>query len=181
MMSLAPVRRGPFTASVSGTRTFHRRRMKKFATSSGLQLAWGKVKQMEKAEGRKNVQNTTESILTKTVREGARTLAGASQDYDPLIDLVGDAHFVLIGEASHGTHDFYHERAQITERLIQEKGFTGVAVEGDWPDAYRVNRYVRDASDDAFAVESLGDFRRFPAWIWRNTAVVEFFEWLPAH
>jgi erythromycin esterase-like protein len=95
--------------------------------------------------------------------------------------LVGDARFVLIGEASHGTHDFYHERAHITERLIKEKGFTAVAVEADWPDAYRVNRFVRGMSDDAFAIEALEDFRRFPTWMWRNTDVVEFVEWLRAY
>jgi erythromycin esterase-like protein len=115
------------------------------------------------------------------VREGARKLIGASQDYDRLMDLVGDARFVLIGEASHGTHDFYHERAQITERLIKEKSFTAVAVEADWPDAYRVNRFVRGMSDDAFAIEALEDFQRFPTWMWRNTDVVEFIEWLRAY
>ena len=67
------------------------------------------------------------------------------------------------------------------ERLIEEKGFTAVAVEADWPDAYRVNRYVRGVSDDADAVEALADFRRFPTWMWRNTDVVEFLEWLRAH
>jgi len=97
------------------------------------------------------------------------------------MDLVGDARFVLLGEASHGTHDFYHERAQITERLIAEKGFTTVAVEADWPDAYRVNRYVRGTSDDAYAVEALAGFQRFPQWMWRNTDVVEFVEWLREH
>jgi erythromycin esterase-like protein len=76
---------------------------------------------------------------------------------------------------------FTMKRNQITQRLIQEKGFTAIAVEGDWPDAYRVNRYVRDASDDSFAVEALGDFRRFPTWMWRNTDVVEFIEWLRAY
>ena len=99
----------------------------------------------------------------------------------PLIDLVGDARFVLLGEASHGTHEFYRERAQITKRLILEKGFTAVAVEADWPDAYRANCYVRGASDDANAREALGDFRRFPTWMWRNTDVVDFIEWLRAH
>src|SRR5258705_1842960 len=181
MMSFAPLRRSRFTPSVSGTRTFHKRQMKKFATSSRLRLAPGKVKPPKTTEGRKNVQNTTETTLTKTVREGARTLTGASQDYDPLIDLVGNARFVLIGEASHGTHDFYHARAQITKRLIKEKGFTAVAVEADWPDAYRVNRYVRGMSGDAFAIEALEDFRRFPTWMWRNTDVVEFIEWLRAY
>jgi erythromycin esterase-like protein len=71
------------------------------------------------------------------VREAAHPLTGAGADYDPLMDLIGDARFVLVGEASHGTHEFYRERAQITKRLIEEKGLTAVA---DWPDAYRVNR-----------------------------------------
>src|SRR5260370_24874569 len=115
------------------------------------------------------------------IRTAAHPLTGAATDYDRLLSLIGDAGFVLIGEASHGTHDFYHERAQITQRLLEEKHFTAVAVEGDWPDAYRVNRYVRNTSDDAFAVEALGDFRRFPAWMWRNTDVVEFIEWMRAH
>ena len=77
--------------------------------------------------------------------------------------------------------EFYRERARITERLIAEKGFTAVAVEADWPDAYRVNRYVRNAGDDVDAREALSDFRRFPRWMWRNTEVVEFIEWLRAH
>jgi erythromycin esterase-like protein len=102
-------------------------------------------------------------------------------DYDPLVERIGDARFVLIGEATHGTHDFYHERARITERLIEEKGFMAVAVEADWPDAHRVNRYVRGMTDDVDAVQALGDFRRFPAWMWRNTDVVEFVDWLRAH
>jgi erythromycin esterase-like protein len=127
------------------------------------------------------MQTTTETTLTETVREAAHRLTGASYDYDPLMDRIGNARFVLIGEASHGTHEFYHERAQITQRLITEKGFTAVAVEADWPDAYRVNRYVRGASDDEFAIEALADFQRFPTWMWRNTDVVEFLEWLRAH
>ncbi len=127
------------------------------------------------------MQPSNPSALIDAVRRTAHRLTGDARDYDPLVELIGDARFVLLGEASHGTHEFYHERARITERLIQEKGFTAVAVEGDWPDAYRVNRYVRAASDDSFAVEALADFRRFPAWMWRNTDVVEFAEWLRAH
>ena len=115
------------------------------------------------------------------VHEAAHPLTGAARDYDPLMDLIGDARFVLLGEASHGTHEFYRERARITQRLIEEKGFTAVAVEADWPDAYRVNRYVRNSSGDVDAMEALADFRRFPRWMWRNTEVVEFIEWLRAH
>ena len=91
------------------------------------------------------MQNTTDDTLIKTVREAAHRLTGTVRGYDPLIDLVGEAHFVLLGEASHGTHEFYRERALITMRLITEKGCMAVAVEADWPDASRVNRYVRHA------------------------------------
>src|SRR6195256_4779823 len=124
---------------------------------------------------------TTDATLTEGLQETAHRLTGVNQDYDPLMDLIGRARFVLIGEASHGTHEFYHERAQITQRLIKEKGFTTVAVEADWPDAYRVNRYLRGANDDAFAVEALADFKRFPTWMWRNTDVVESLEWVHEH
>ncbi len=116
--------------------------------------------------------------LTDAVRESAHPLTGSAQDYDPLMDLIGEARFVLIGEASHGTHEFYRERAEITKRLIQEKGFTAVAVEADWPDAYRVNRYVRGVSDDTTSADALSGFDGFPAWMWRNTVVVNFVDWL---
>ncbi len=113
-----------------------------------------------------------------TVRRHAIPLSGAMRDYDPLIAAIGDARIVMIGEATHGTHEFYRERALITRRLIEEKGFAGVAVEADWPDAYRVNRYVRGDSTDREAVESLADFGRFPTWMWRNADVLEFIGWL---
>ena len=112
------------------------------------------------------------------LRENARELTGRATDYGPVLHLAGDARFALLGEASHGTHDFYHERAQITKRLIEEKGYTAVAVEADWPDAYRVNRYVRGNSDDRDANAALSGFKRFPAWMWRNTVVRDFVEWL---
>jgi erythromycin esterase-like protein len=127
------------------------------------------------------MQRTADPTLIDAVREAAHRLTGAAEDYDPLMDLAGDARFVLLGEASHGTHDFYRERAEITKRLIEEKRFTAVAAEADWPDAYRVDRYVRGVSDDADAVEALSGFKRFPTWMWRNTDVVEFVEWLRAH
>lgn len=102
-------------------------------------------------------------------------------DYDPLLSFIGDARFVLIGEASHGTHEFYRERAQITKRLITEKGFCAVAVEADFPDANRVNRYVNGSDDDVDAIDSLGGFQRFPAWMWRNADVLDFIGWLRTH
>src|SRR5688572_1989897 len=98
--------------------------------------------------------------VTGTLRAAAQPLTGADDDFDPLLDAVGEARLVLLGEASHGTHEFYRARACITQRLIQEKGFTAVAVEADWPDAYRINRYVRAASADASAVEAVADFKR---------------------
>lgn len=115
------------------------------------------------------------------VRRAATPLKGAAGDYDPLMQRIGESRFVLLGEASHGTHEFYRERAQITKRLIMEKGFTAVAVEADWPDAYRVNRYVRGLGSDGEAIEALADFRRFPTWMWRNADVLDFVGWLRAH
>jgi len=121
---------------------------------------------------------TSLTALTNTIREAAYPLHGNRADYDPLIALVGDARFVLLGEASHGTHEFYNARAEITQRLITEKGFNAVAVEADWPDAYRVNRYVQSIDDDQTAQDALSNFRRFPIWMWRNTDVLTFIEWL---
>jgi erythromycin esterase-like protein len=105
-------------------------------------------------------------------------LSGAAEDYDPLLERARHARFVLLGEASHGTHEFYRERAEITKRLIAEQGCTAVAAEADWPDAYRVNRFVRGASDDVDPDEALADFRRFPSWMWRNADVRDFVGWL---
>src|SRR5947207_6444223 len=116
--------------------------------------------------------------VINAIRPSLRELTGSTRDHDALLELIGDAHFVLIGEASHGTHEFYRERAEITKRLIAEKGFNAVAVEADWPDAYRINRYVRGIGDDAEPVEALGDFLRFPTWMWRNADVLDFIGWL---
>lgn len=122
--------------------------------------------------------NLTKTNITDILREAAHPLTGKADDYDPLMQLIGDARFVLIGEASHGTHEFYEHRAEITKRLVWEKGFTAVAVEADWPDAYRVNRYVRSVSEDTTSEEALAGFDRFPTWMWRNTVVVNFIDWL---
>ncbi len=114
------------------------------------------------------------------VQRAALPLTGAAGDYDALLSRIGSARLVLIGEASHGTHEFYRIRAAITRRLIQERGFTAVAVEADWPDAYRVNRFVRGEGVDVDANAALGGFRRFPTWMWRNADVLEFVRWLRA-
>src|SRR4029079_17216951 len=91
---------------------------------------------------------------------------------EALEEIVGDARIVLIGESSHGTHEFYQARAEITKWLIEEKGFDAVAAEADGPDAYRVNRYVRGSGEDGSADEALGGFERFPAWMWRTAVFV---------
>jgi erythromycin esterase-like protein len=127
------------------------------------------------------VAQTTTAPLHTTIRDAAHPITGSADDYDLLLDLIGDAQVVLLGEASHGTHEFYHERARITRRLIEEEGFAAVAVEADWPDAYRVNRWVRGRSDDRDAFEALGDFERFPRWMWRNRDVLQFVDWLHRH
>ncbi len=102
-------------------------------------------------------------------------------DLDSAMKLVGNADFVLIGEASHGTHEFYETRALLTQRLIVEKGFQAVAAEADWPDAWRVNEYVHGRGNDANAAVALSGFTRFPVWMWRNRDVEGFVTWLRAY
>jgi erythromycin esterase-like protein len=116
-----------------------------------------------------------------TVQRAALWFEPTAAGMVPLLDAIGDARLVLLGEASHGTHEFYRTRAELTKALISTRGFNLVAVEADWPDAYRVNRWVRHGSDDADAEAALGDFTRFPRWMWRNRDVVEFVQWLHTH
>jgi erythromycin esterase-like protein len=115
------------------------------------------------------------------LRESVVPLTGTPDDFRILMRRVENAPVVLIGEASHGTHEFYRIRAQITKRLITEKGFNAVAIEGDWPDAYRVNRFVRGRGTDPDASLALAGFRRFPQWMWRNADVLDFVGWLRAY
>ena len=112
------------------------------------------------------------------LRQIAHPLTGEASDYNALVRFAGKARFALLGEASHGTHEFYRERAEITKRLIVDHGFSAVVAEADWPDAYRVNRYVRGQSEDNDSDAALSSFKRFPAWMWRNTVVAEFVGWL---
>jgi erythromycin esterase-like protein len=115
------------------------------------------------------------------VRECAHAHSGALDDYDPLMELIGNADIVLLGQGSYGTHEFYAARARITRRLIEEKGFSAVAVDADWADASRVNWYVHGDGEDDDALAALDGFLRFPAYLSRNAAVVDFLEWLRAH
>jgi erythromycin esterase len=101
---------------------------------------------------------------------------------DPLLERIGDARYVLLGEASHGTSEFYTWRARISQRLIREKGFRFIAVEGDWPDCYRVNRYLKLAgAEQPSARDVLIQFERWPTWMWANREVEQFVEQLRAH
>jgi erythromycin esterase-like protein/predicted phosphoribosyltransferase len=118
------------------------------------------------------------SVSTGLDQSALHRLTGAREDLDPLLARARAARHVLVGEASHGTHEFYRERAEITKRLIVEGGCAAVAVEADWPDAYRVNRFVRGAGKDETPEEALRGFRRFPVWMWRNAVVLEFVGWL---
>lgn len=104
------------------------------------------------------------------------------KDLDPLIGRIGDARVVLLGEASHGTREFYTWRSAITRRLIEQKGFNFVAVEGDWPDCYRVNRFVKGyPGSAATAAQALSTFRRWPTWMWANREVQDLITWMESY
>jgi erythromycin esterase len=121
---------------------------------------------------------TATTGLLATIRSISRPLSSPA-DLDSLLDRIGEARYVLLGEATHGTHEFYTWRSAISQRLIEEKGFSFLAVEGDWPDCYRVNRFIKgypDAGDNAREV--LRNFERWPTWMWANEEVLDLTEWL---
>lgn len=122
--------------------------------------------------------------------ESSRALADALRGHalplgeappEPLLQALATRRLALMGEASHGTHEFYAMRADLTKALITRHGCKAVVIEGDWPDAWRVNRWVRGLDDDAGAGEALGGFERFPTWMWRNSVVAGFIGWLREH
>ena len=112
---------------------------------------------------------------------GIVPLLGRISDHDQLLQLIGDSRLVLIGASTHGTREFYRLRVAITKRLLTERGFNAVCIEGEWPAAERVNQYVRGSSTEVDAATALDGFRQFPNWLWRNTEVVEFVHWLRQH
>jgi len=125
--------------------------------------------------------NGSNETLESYVRHAALPLSDAS-DLDPLIDRIGDARVVLLGEASHGTSEFYTWRAELSKRLIRERGFNFIGVEGDWPDCYRVNRYIKSMRDGGHDAQSvLHAFERWPTWMWANREVVSLVDWLHRH
>src|SRR5258707_5994957 len=127
------------------------------------------------------VARTHEDELVSAVREVAHPLNN-SHDLDRLMERIGEAQFVLLGEASHGTSEYYSWRTRISKRLIQEKGFSFIAVEGDWPDCYHVNRYVKGYADPYHDARNvLYAFSRWPTWMWANWQIVALAEWLREH
>ena len=116
-----------------------------------------------------------------TIRAAARPVTGAAGDYDDLLAGIGDAHRVLLGESTHGTHEYYRDRARISERLIREKGFNAIAIEGDWSAVWRVNQYVRGLGKDTSAEAALAGFTNFPRWMWGNAEFRDFVERLRAY
>lgn len=103
------------------------------------------------------------------------------EDYATLLQAIGDARFVMLGEATHGTHEFYQTRIEITQKLIKQKDFMAVAIEGDWPDAHRIHRYLQGRDGLLDPENALQDFKRFPIWMWQNTTMPPFLKWLREH
>jgi erythromycin esterase len=123
----------------------------------------------------------TSAAFEAAVRASSIPLGGP-EDVDQLLDRIGAARIVLLGEASHGTSEYYNWRSAISQRLIQEKGFSFIAVEGDWPDCYRINRYIRGLTNALETASNLlHTFERWPTWMWANQEVVALVEWLRAH
>ncbi|WP_395407731.1 erythromycin esterase family protein [Pseudoduganella sp. UC29_106] len=121
-----------------------------------------------------------DQAISDALRDEARPIE-TDEDMAWLLDYIGDASIVLLGEATHGTREFYRMRAEISRRLIVEKGFDAIAVEADWPDALRVSSFVQHGGDDMTADQALSGFKRFPQWMWRNQEVVDLINWLRQH
>jgi erythromycin esterase-like protein len=117
--------------------------------------------------------------LVAAARNAALPIDNPTRDnVAQILDRLPPARICMLGEASHGTHDFHHFRTCFTKHLIERHGLNAVAIEGDWPDAYRVNRFVRGQGPDQDANAALSGFARFPSWLWRNTEVLSFVRWL---
>ncbi len=136
-----------------------------------FETTWQKPRSFVTRKSGRMLREAAHSLMGRAAREAAE---------NALLEFIGDARLVLLGEASHGTLEFYELRARLTRRLIEEKGFRVLAVEADWPDMQRVDRYVRGLEGDATAAEALGGFTRFPRWMWRNPVIVQLVEWMRA-
>lgn len=120
------------------------------------------------------------SVVT-TIAAAARPVNGSAEDYADVIAAAGTASRILLGESTHGTHEYYRERARLSERLIREHGVNAIAIEGDWSPTYRVNLYVRGVGTDRSADEALRGYARFPKWMWPNTDFRNFVERLRSY
>lgn len=121
------------------------------------------------------------NILEESIKKDALPFEN-SKDLTPIIDAIGDAKIVLLGEASHGTSEFYTVRAELSKRLIEEKGFTLIAVEGDWPSCQKVNQFIKGFESEGIDVRDvLKAFNRWPTWMWSNEEIAEFALWLKSH
>lgn len=127
------------------------------------------------------MKTTAYEKLIATLNNACEPLEKSPLQWTSLLEKIGDARFVLIGEATHGTHEFYEARAEITRQLILNKGFMAVAIEGDWPDAYQINCYLHGKGDRENCEQALNGFKRFPTWMWRNTTLPPFLKWLREH
>jgi erythromycin esterase-like protein len=123
---------------------------------------------------------TPRAAVVAAIALESRPITQDPSDYDPLLELIGDNRFVLLGESTHGTSEFYRERARITRRLIEEKAFTVVAVEGDWTDAQDVDDFIHGRGA-ATPEAALSTFDRFPSWMWNNREAADFIGWLRDH
>lgn len=128
---------------------------------------------------RKPVIDQSEDQVVAELEDLARPLDGPAH-LDALVEAIGDAKYVLLGEATHGTSEFYTWRTELTRHLVREKQFSFVAVEGDWPDCYRVNRYVKGGEGES-PEEVLHAFSRWPTWMWANREVAQLVRWMRAH
>jgi len=117
-------------------------------------------------------------IQTEQLKQQAHHFSQTDINYHHLFKMIGDAEVVLIGEATHGTEEFYQIRAEITKKLLECKGFNTIAIEADWPDAYKINRYVQGDVKIIDALDSLSEFERFPTWMWQNKVMLDFVSWL---
>jgi erythromycin esterase len=119
----------------------------------------------------------SEKEAIELIRKKSHKISG-KKDLDQLVEKIGDAKVVMLGEASHGTHEFYTWRTYISQQLIKKKGFDFIAVEGDWPDCYRINQYIKGEARETKAADVLKTFNRWPTWMWANWEVAALAEWL---
>lgn len=131
--------------------------------------------------GKTAMKNQAYQKLIDIISNNAKGLLPEKNDYSSLLDKIGDSRFVLLGEATHGTHEFYQARIEITRELIEKKDFMAIAIEGDWPDTYGIHRYLQGKISKDNWQDALVNFKRFPTWMWRNKTLPSFLQWLRSY